>query len=197
MKLHTKDQSKEGEREAQTPVAKWKPTVKGYIQFLVDSKKVYDTMERIVEEAADPSYSVFRNTGLERSAGLEKDLEWFRSEGHDIPSPGPAGTEYADYLNKLAREDPPAFICHYYNVYFAHTAGGRFIGKKVAEDILDGRTLEFYKWDGDVKETLAGVKVRLNEVAEEWSRDSKNHCLEETELSFSYSGKLLRLIATA
>lgn len=55
MKLHTKDQSKEGEREAQTPVAKWQATISGYIQFLVDSKKVYDTMESIVEEAADPS----------------------------------------------------------------------------------------------------------------------------------------------
>ena len=26
---------------------------------------------------------------------------------------------------------PQAFICHFYNVYFAHTAGGRMIGKKV------------------------------------------------------------------
>lgn len=35
------------------------------------------------------------------------------------------------YLQELAKNDPPSFICHFYNVYFAHTAGGRMIGNKV------------------------------------------------------------------
>lgn len=30
----------------------------------------------------------------------------------------------------MAVDDPPAFVCHYYNYYFAHTAGGRMIGSK-------------------------------------------------------------------
>ena len=56
MKLHTKDQSKEGEKEADVqPVGQWKPTIPGYIKFLVDSKKVYDTMEAIVDKASHPS----------------------------------------------------------------------------------------------------------------------------------------------
>lgn len=56
MKLHTKDQSKEGEKEADVqPVGKWEPTVAGYLKFLVDSKIVYDTMEAIVAKAAHPS----------------------------------------------------------------------------------------------------------------------------------------------
>lgn len=56
MKLHTKDQSKEGEKEADVqPVGQWKPSIPGYIKFLVDSKKVYDTMESIVEKASHPS----------------------------------------------------------------------------------------------------------------------------------------------
>ena len=55
MKLHTKDQAKEGEKEPQgQPVARWEPTVEGYLRFLVDSKLVYDTLERIVEKAAFP-----------------------------------------------------------------------------------------------------------------------------------------------
>ncbi len=41
------------------------------------------------------------------------------------------GLTYCLLLEKLAKEDPPAFICHYYNFYFAHTAGGRMIGNKV------------------------------------------------------------------
>lgn len=55
MKLHTKDQAREGEKEPQgQPVAKWEPSVEGYLKFLVDSKLVYDTLERIVEKAAFP-----------------------------------------------------------------------------------------------------------------------------------------------
>lgn len=197
MKLHTRDQSSEGEKPAaEKPLAKWEPSVEGYLRFLVDSKIVYDTMESIVDRAVHPSYAEFRNTGLERAAALEKDLEWFKSEGHEIPEPGEPGVSYASYLNELAEKDPPAFICHFYNVYFAHSAGGRMIGKQVGEKILNGRELEFYKWDGDLKVLLAGVKEKLNKVAEDWSREEKNHCLQETEKSFKRSGKILRLIVS-
>lgn len=55
MKLHTKDQAKEGEKEPQgQPIARWDPSVEGYLKFLVDSKLVYDTLEGIVEKAAFP-----------------------------------------------------------------------------------------------------------------------------------------------
>jgi heme oxygenase len=47
-----------------------------------------------------------------------------------VQADGPGNT-YAALLHKLGKEDPPAFICHYYNFYFAHTAGGRMIGNKV------------------------------------------------------------------
>jgi hypothetical protein len=50
--------------------------------------------------------------------------------------------------------------------------------------ILDGRTLEFYKYEGDYKPLLENVKDSLNRVAENWSRDQKDQCLEETETSF-------------
>lgn len=73
----------------------------------------------------------FRNTGLERSEKLAKDLEWFKEQGHAIPEPSSPGLSYAKYLEELSENDPPAFICHFYNIYFAHTAGGRMIGRKV------------------------------------------------------------------
>lgn len=73
----------------------------------------------------------FRNTGLERSAGLAKDLEWFKEQGHAIPEPSEPGITYAEYLKELSEKDPQAFICHFYNIYFAHSAGGRMIGRKV------------------------------------------------------------------
>ncbi|KAL0013774.1 hypothetical protein SO802_000843 [Lithocarpus litseifolius] len=198
MKLHTKEQAKEGEKEVKEPeertVAKWDPTVDGYLRFLVDSKLVYDTLEGIVDKAAFPSYAEFRNTGLERSEKLAKDLEWFKEQGYAIPEPSSPGVTYSQYLKELSEKDPQAFICHFYNVYFAHSAGGRMIGRKVAEQILNNKELEFYKWDGDLSQLLQNVREKLNKVAEGWTREEKNHCLDETEKSFKHSGEILRQI---
>ncbi|KAL0337415.1 UNVERIFIED_CONTAM: Heme oxygenase 1, chloroplastic [Sesamum calycinum] len=195
MKLHTRDQAKEGEKEPQgQPMAKWEPSIEGYLKFLVDSKLVYDTLERIVEKAAFPEYAEFKNTGLERSQALAKDLEWFKQQGHAIPEPSSPGVSYAQYLEELSENDPQAFICHFYNTYFAHTAGGRMIGRKVAEKILNSKELEFYKWEGDLSQLLQNVRDKLNRVAESWTREEKDHCLEETEKSFKFSGDILRLI---
>lgn len=195
MKLHTRDQAKEGEKEPEgQPVAKWEPTVEGYLKFLVDSKLVYDTLETIVGQALFPEYVEFQDTGLERSKSLAKDLEWFKEQGYCIPEPSSPGTNYAQYLEELSKKDPQAFICHFYNIYFAHTAGGRMIGKKVAETILNKKELEFYKWEGDLSQLLQNVREKINRVAENWTREEKNHCLEETEKSFKFSGDILRLI---
>ncbi|CAH9136156.1 unnamed protein product [Cuscuta epithymum] len=195
MKHHTRDQAKEGEKEPEgQPVAKWEPSVEGYLKFLVDSKLVYDTLEKIVGKAPFPDYAEFRNTGLERSESLEKDLEWFKQQGHSIPEPSEPGLSYARYLEELSVGDPQAFLCHFYNIYFAHTAGGRMIGKKVAEKILNKKELEFYKWEGDISQLLQNVREKLNKVSESWTREQKNHCLEETQKSFKLSGDILRLI---
>ncbi|KAL9242436.1 hypothetical protein vseg_016431 [Gypsophila vaccaria] len=200
MKLHTKDQAKEGEKVAKSAEEmspkKWDPTVEGYLRFLVDSKLVYDTLERIVLDAPLHFYAEFRNTGLERSEKLAKDLEWFKEQGYTIPEPSEPGITYSKILEELAVKDPQAFICHFYNTYFAHSAGGRMIGRKVAEMLLNKKELEFYKWDGDLPELLQNVRDKLNKVAEGWSREEKDHCLEETEKSFKHSGEILRLILT-
>ncbi|XP_044472315.1 heme oxygenase 1, chloroplastic-like [Mangifera indica] len=198
MKLHTREQAKEGEKEVKEPeertVTKWEPSVDGYLRFLVDSKLVYDTLEEIIQEAPFPIYAEFRNTGLERSEKLAKDLEWFKEQGYTIPEPCSPGVTYAKYLKELSEKDPQAFICHFYNIYFAHSAGGRMIGKKVAEKILDNKELEFYKWDGELSQLLQNVRDKLNKVAGSWTREEKNHCLDETEKSFKHSGEILRLI---
>ncbi|KAF4347788.1 hypothetical protein G4B88_003291 [Cannabis sativa] len=195
MKLHTKDQAKEGEKEVkepqERPVAKWEPTIEGSLWI---ANWFYDTLEEIIEKASVPSYAEFRNTGLERSESLAKDLEWFKEQGYTIPEPSGPGIAYSEYLKELSETDPQAFVCHFYNTYFAHTAGGRMIGRKVAEKLLNNKELEFYKWDGDLSQLLQNVREKLNKVAESWTREEKNHCLEETEKSFKHSGDILRLI---
>ncbi|KAF3652728.1 Heme oxygenase 1, chloroplastic [Capsicum annuum] len=79
----------------------------------------------------------FRNTGLERSEVLAKDLEWFRQQGHAIPEPSTPDVSYARYLEELSEKDPRAFICHFYNTYFAHSSGGRMIGRKVSNVVFE------------------------------------------------------------
>eukprot|EP00746_Dinoflagellata_sp_MGD_P163309 gnl/MRDRNA2_/MRDRNA2_91274_c0_seq1.p1 gnl/MRDRNA2_/MRDRNA2_91274_c0~~gnl/MRDRNA2_/MRDRNA2_91274_c0_seq1.p1 ORF type:complete len:367 (-),score=64.37 gnl/MRDRNA2_/MRDRNA2_91274_c0_seq1:86-1186(-) len=198
MRLHTKDQApKEGKKEAPKNRPKFAPTREGYLSFLVESKIVYDALETLMATASHPSYANFQNTGLERSAALEKDIDTLTKEyGLQVPIPdadGP-GRTYADLLTKLAVDDPPAFMCHFYNVYFAHSAGGRMIGKMVSDSVLDGKQLAFYEYEGEMKDLLEKVKEKINAGAEEWSREEKDHCLEETEKSFKYSGALLRCI---
>eukprot|EP00238_Polyblepharides_amylifera_P008170 CAMPEP_0196584734 /NCGR_PEP_ID=MMETSP1081-20130531/48288_1 /TAXON_ID=36882 /ORGANISM="Pyramimonas amylifera, Strain CCMP720" /LENGTH=205 /DNA_ID=CAMNT_0041906053 /DNA_START=378 /DNA_END=995 /DNA_ORIENTATION=- len=202
MRLHTKDQApKEGKSEPkpeEKPMAQWQPTREGYLQFLSESKAVYQAMEDIMMRASNDSYKAFQGTGLERSAALEKDIAWFKEtydlEPAELAEDG-CGRQYAKLLVRLAEDDPPAFICHFYNVYFAHSAGGRMIGKKMSESLISGAELEFYQYGGaELKELLDGVRDALNLTAESWTREQKDHCLEETEMSFKYSGQILRTI---
>ena len=84
MKLHTRDQSpKEGQQPAEKPVNKWEPGRAEYLQFLVDSRHVYQCLEEIV--GANEVLSSFGDSGLERVVALEK----VRTR----PPPRPAGRE--------------------------------------------------------------------------------------------------------
>lgn len=206
MRLHTREQApKEGEKPAdaqraeQRPVARWTPTPEGYLKFLVESLAVYEAMETIVNDETNAEiYGRFKNSGLERTGALKKDVGYLCERfGLTAPTAEGAGKEYAVFLTELAKTSPPEFICHFYNVYFAHSAGGRMIGRKVSEMILDGKELEFYEWRerGGLDESLTRVRALLNETAEKWTREEKDRCLEETGKSFELSGQLLRLIA--
>ncbi|KAG7588330.1 hem oxygenase-like multi-helical [Arabidopsis suecica] len=179
MKMHPRDQ-----------VSSWNFTIEGYLKFLVDSKLVFETLERIINESTLQAYAGFKNTGLERTENLSRDLEWFKEQGYEIPESMANGKAYSQYLKNIAEKDPPAFICHFYIINFAHSAGGRMIGTKVSEKILDNKELEFYKWDGQLSELLQNLSEELNKVAELWTREVKNHCLAEAEISFNPPGEL-------
>ena len=125
-------------------MARWTPTVEGYLNFLVESRAVYDAMERVVAAPENArEYGAFMNNGLERSEALRKDIAYVM-ERFDLPpreASGP-GKEYAELLTALAKESPPEFICHYYNVYFRAQrgggggGGGRMIWEKSERDDL-------------------------------------------------------------
>lgn len=192
MKLHTRDQApKEGQQKAQTPFTKWQPSRANYLQFLVESLEVYDAFEAITHKYEE--LAPLRKTGLERSAALRSDIEWMLQFDPSLPAPvcGQPGKEYAEFLHKLASESMPRFICHYYNHYFAHTAGGRMIGAKMADLLLESRVLEFYKWEGEVKVLLEETRRKIDAIAATWDESSKRACMEETAATFKYGGSLM------
>lgn len=144
MRLHTREQApKEGQAPAkEKPKEPYIPTCMDYLRFLVDSQQVYQVLEDIVNERDE--LAVFRDTGLERTERLEHDIQFMMKEYKiERPEVGEPGKSYAKLIRELG--GVPAFVCHYYNHYFAHTAGGRMIGKQMSALLLDKRTLEFYK----------------------------------------------------
>lgn len=125
MKLHTRKQApKEGQAEEKKQAAKepYVTTHADYLAFLVDSKHVYEALEEIVNEKEE--LAVFRNTGLERTEGLETDIQFMMKEyGLQRPEVADYGKSYADLMKEIAaRGGIPEFMCHYYNFVFAHTA---------------------------------------------------------------------------
>ncbi|ESQ33507.1 hypothetical protein EUTSA_v10008345mg [Eutrema salsugineum] len=172
----------------------WSPSKEGFLSFLVDSKLVFDTIERIVDESEDVSYAYFRRTGLERCESLEKDLQWFRAQNLVIPEPSQVGVSYAKYLEEQASENAALFLSHFYSIYFSHIAGGQVLVKQVSEKLLEGKELEFNRWEGDAQDLLRGVREKLNVLGEHWTRDEKNKCLKETAKAFKYMGQIVRLI---
>ncbi|KAI4336954.1 hypothetical protein L6164_015420 [Bauhinia variegata] len=172
----------------------WQPIMEGFLKYMVDSELVFSTVERIVDESSDVSYAYFRKTGLERAEAYSKDLEWLNQQGFMIPDPSSPGLSYAKYLEELSEKSAPLFLCHFYNIYFSHIAGGQVISRKVSEKILEGQELEFYRWEGDVQQLLKGVREKLNMLGEHWSRDEKNRCLREATKSFRFLGQIVRLI---
>ncbi|KAG0487524.1 hypothetical protein HPP92_009619 [Vanilla planifolia] len=117
MKLHTRDQAREGEKEPdENPISRTEnvgPKRRGGgrgIHLLWRMRKRRKIRGRDAE---------FRNTGLERSEALANDLQWFEGQ---------------------------------------------------ADMILNGKELEFYKWEGNLRKLLQNVKEKINKVAMEFCK---------------------------
>ncbi|GKY97618.1 hypothetical protein MPSEU_000720200 [Mayamaea pseudoterrestris] len=193
MRLHTRSQApKEGEA-AETPKKDpYVTTRSDYLQFLVDSKHVYEAMEEIVNDKDE--LKAYRNTGLERTTALDTDFAFMIQEyGLERPSVRPSGVEYATKLRSI--QSIPEFMCHFYNFYFAHTAGGRMIGKQMSSLLLNKKTLEFYKWKEDLNAIKARVKQSIEEMAASWSPDERLECVDATAEAFRLGGGINSALA--
>lgn len=196
MRLHTKSQApKEGQVEDKSPKEPHITTHMDYLHFLVDSQHVYQAFEDVVQMSElHPELEPFVNTKLERTQGLEQDIQFMCSEYNlERPSVGVMGQSYAEEIRKIGKKGKtaiPEFMCHYYNYYFAHTAGGRMIGKQMAALLLNKKTLEFYKWDGDVNEIKGKVRQSIEDLASTWNREQKDMCVDATMAAFRGGGAI-------
>jgi len=190
MRLHTRSQApKEGKAPEKPPqMEPYVTTHDDYLAYLVDSQAVFGALEEAVESS--DALEMLRNTGLERVSRLEKDIDFMVQEyGIDRPPVSAAGMDYANVIKTAASENKvPEFMCHYYNFYFAHTAGGLMIGKQMSKMLLNKKTLEFYKWDGNIKEIKEEVKGKIEEMAAKWTEEEKTQCVQATAAAFRGGG---------
>lgn len=189
MKLHTRKQApKEGEAEEKPQTEPYITTHSDYLAFLVDSQHVYAAMEEAVN--TNSALKSFRDTGMERTSALETDIQLMVDEFDLLrPAVGQVGLEYAKEIKRMVGENSiPELMCHYYNHYFAHTAGGRMIGKRMSALLLNKRTLEFYKWDGDISEIKERVKDSIEEMAASWNEKERQECVDATAAAFRLGG---------
>eukprot|EP00465_Bigelowiella_longifila_P010662 CAMPEP_0185274036 /NCGR_PEP_ID=MMETSP1359-20130426/50921_1 /TAXON_ID=552665 /ORGANISM="Bigelowiella longifila, Strain CCMP242" /LENGTH=269 /DNA_ID=CAMNT_0027866863 /DNA_START=1 /DNA_END=810 /DNA_ORIENTATION=- len=194
MKLHTRDQAKEGEQKTQKPISQWEMSMSSILRFLVDSKVIHDTLDDIAASYSELSTLNDVSTEIRRGRNIEKDITQILHENPELnrPEPGKDALGYAESLRSLAGESVPAFVCHFYNTHFAHAAGGRMIGKLIADKNFNGRTLEFYKYNGEPKELLEDVRKEIDVLATNWDEEGRENCLSETANAFKGAGTVLQ-----
>jgi len=190
MKLHTRAQAPKEGQASDKPREPYIPTHADYLHFLVDNQHVYQALEDVVNDHEE--LAIFRNNGMERVAPLETDIEFMTSEYKlERPQVGKPGLDYAQEIRRMGKEGLiPEFMCHYYNHVFAHTAGGRMIGKQMGALLLDKKTLEFYKWEGDLNQIKDKVKGDIEDTVAQWSREEKDECVNATAAAFMNGGNL-------
>lgn len=196
MKLHTRVQApKEGQAPEKPKRPDYVTTRDDYMAFLVDNQHVFQALEDVVNEKEE--LAVFRNSPLDRVKGLDTDIDFMQKE-YDIKKPdvGKFGQDYANVIRQLGKDGAiPELMCHYYNFYFAHTAGGRMIGKQMSALLLDKKTLEFYKWDGNLNEIKDQEKGKIEEMAANWSSEERTRCTDQTAAAFRGGGGINSYLA--
>ena len=63
--------------------------------------------------------------------------------------------------------------------------------------LLNKKTLEFYKWDGDLNAIKATVKESIEDMAAAWSSDERRECVDATPDTFRYAGAINKYLGGA
>lgn len=131
---------------------------------------------------------------------LETDLWFLELEAWHADMPwllqDPYASEYAAALHGLST---PQLGCHWYNLVFAHLAGGnRRVAEAAVADVLPPTWLDtsvFYGLPAQVTpDDLADLRDRLEAEARRWTPQARRACVNETPQAFARASRLNALL---
>lgn len=97
---------------------------------------------------------------------------------------------YAPYLDTLPISN---LGCHWYNMVFAHVAGGgQVIADSIRPQMPDGWTSRYF--DFPDASTIHTMRHRFDSATSAWSPAERQTCLDESKYAFGYGMKLLEML---
>ncbi len=111
---------------------------------------IYQELESAARAHAERDANFpFRFSELDRTAALERDMEYWAGENwRNIPV-SPAVSNYVQRIREVAFDSVPMFVAHQYTRYLGDLSGGQYIGKRFASSYqLEDRGAEFYHFEG-------------------------------------------------
>jgi heme oxygenase len=150
------DRMKEATREIHTKVenrqfiqdlVKGQATPEAYLQYLVDLKCIYGTLEiELDQSSTDPKISAIIIPELYRSKKLEKDIQFFiNATGITWPSPSQEAFNFRDVIRDCAFNSIHKLAAYAYIRMLGDLFGGRDIGTAVLEKWKEG-SANFYDY---------------------------------------------------
>ena len=82
-------------------------------------------------------------------------------------------------------------LTHLFDVY-SYVDIHLLAGKQLSGLLLNKKTLEFYKWEGNIIEITARVKGDIESMAAGWSQAERDECVAATADTFRYAGAINR-----
>jgi hypothetical protein len=149
------------------------PTAAGLSRFLMESREAH-----VVFRTKFPV-----RTSVDFAAKLSEDIRaMYGLDMSDYPS------EYADYLGTLT---VPQLGCHWYNMVFAHLAGGGSAVYGSIRGALD-RPLLYYESIGE--EDMVALRAAFEHETDSWTEEDRRACLEETRRAFGFGLDLMEMM---
>lgn len=175
IKLHTPHQLQGRVKTTGTP------TFQGYVNWIAQQKRVHQVLAQF---PVQPKIDFVDALDTELYF-LELEATW-QNTLITIPHTSP----YATYLTSLPE---PLLGCHWYNVVFAHVAGGTTAVAQTARDVLPKGWIEtssVFQHHGDAQDLRDALELHVSS----WTPEERDACLAETPVAFSYLSQLHRVL---
>jgi hypothetical protein len=175
IKMHTSQQLQRRVQVTGTP------TFQGYVTWIAQQKRIHHALARFPVAPKVDFVDAF-DTEL---YFLELEATW-RNQLIHIPSQ----SAYAAYIESLPT---PRLGCHWYNVLFAHIAGGNTAVANTARDVLPRGwidTSSVFQHECDPSDLRAALELE----ASSWTEAERRQCIDETQVAFSYVSALNRVL---